>query len=134
MICTDCIFYFDSGGCLGFQDECGHDPHPANISDLFDTEDTTCEYFEKRPTDWGLIMSKAEWTRKYKKETKKIMDGKITITKKEYLRLQIESERLNRLEFGGVDNWDWYDASMNPDDRPDMEDFEEMEKVRIKAL
>ena len=36
------------------------------------------------------------------------MKGNITITKDRFLELMIESETLNRLEFGGVDNWEWY--------------------------
>jgi len=51
---------------FGFEDNCGHDPHPLNIDDLFDSEDTICEFFRPRPDDWGLIMSKGEWAQKYK--------------------------------------------------------------------
>ena len=62
------------------------------------------------------------------------MEGNVTITKKHYLQLQINSEELTRLEAGGVDNWDWYGESLNPDGEPDMDEFEENEKVRIDAL
>ena len=62
------------------------------------------------------------------------MEGKVTITKKHYLELMVESEKLNRLECGGVDNWTWYDESMFPDDRPDMDTFEEEAKSRISKL
>ena len=62
------------------------------------------------------------------------MEGNITITKRQYLELVVESEKLNRLECGGVDNWTWYDESMFPDDRPDMDTFEEEEKGRISKL
>jgi len=62
------------------------------------------------------------------------MEDKITITKKHYLELIIDSEKLNRLERGGVDNWDWFGESMNPDDKPDMDTFEEEEKLRISKL
>jgi len=62
------------------------------------------------------------------------MEGKVTITKEHYLKLQIESETLNRLECGGVDNWTWFCESMNPEDRPDMDTFEEEEKIRISKL
>ena len=62
------------------------------------------------------------------------MKGNITITKDRFLELMIESETLNRLEFGGVDNWEWYGESMNPDDRPDMDKFKEEEIIRISKL
>jgi hypothetical protein len=62
------------------------------------------------------------------------MEGNITISKKLYLQLQIDSETLTRLEAGGVDNWNWYDESLNPDNEPDMDKFEEGEKIRITAL
>ena len=62
------------------------------------------------------------------------MEGMITITKKEYLNLRIDSERLARLENGGVDNWDWYGDSLNPEDEISMHDWEELEAGRISAL
>lgn len=62
------------------------------------------------------------------------MKGNITITKKLYLQLQVDSETLTKLEAGGVDNWDWYGESLNPDGEPDMDEFEENEKARIAAL
>lgn len=64
----------------------------------------------------------------------KDVEEMITITKKEYLDLQIDSERLSRLEGGGVDNWDWYGESLNPDDELSMGDWEELEAGRIAAL
>ena len=62
------------------------------------------------------------------------MEGNVTITKKRYLELKVDSETLTRLEAGGVDNWDWYDESLNPDGEPDMDEFEENEKIRIAIL
>ncbi len=53
------------------------------------------------------------------------MDGNITITKKEYLNLKLAEEKLSRLEQGGVDNWEWYGESLNPDGEPDLDKFEE---------
>jgi hypothetical protein len=47
----------------------------------------------------------------------------ITISKKDYLRLLVNSEILNRLYSGGVDDWEWYGESLNPDNEPDMEEF-----------
>jgi len=38
------------------------------------------------------------------------------------------------LEVGGVDNWEWYGESMNPDDQPDMDDFKDSEELRISKL
>ncbi len=37
------------------------------------------------------------------------------ISKEEYLRLKICEARLLLLEQGGVDNWEWYSYSLNPD-------------------
>ncbi|MCK4819607.1 hypothetical protein KA005_27830 [bacterium] len=62
------------------------------------------------------------------------MEGNITITKKLYLQLQVDSETLNRLEAGGVDNWDGYGESLNPDGELPMDKFEEDFKSRIAAL
>jgi hypothetical protein len=36
----------------------------------------------------------------------------ITIPIKEYIDLLIDSEKLSRLEQGGVDNWEWYSDSL----------------------
>jgi hypothetical protein len=67
MRCMKCIFYYDSGGLgmFGFLDQCGHYPHPKNISDLFDNETNDCIFFKDRPDDWPLIMSENEWKEKY---------------------------------------------------------------------
>jgi len=62
------------------------------------------------------------------------MEENITITKRLYLALKIRSERLNRLERHGVDKWDHYGDALNPDDEPDMEEFEEKETSRMEAL
>lgn len=63
-----------------------------------------------------------------------IMEGNVTISKKLYFELQVDSEKLTRLESGGVDNWGSYGESLNPDCEPDMDEFRENEKVRIAAL
>lgn len=47
----------------------------------------------------------------------------ITISKEAYLRFLVNSEILNRLYSGGVDNWEWFGESLNPDNEPDMEEF-----------
>jgi len=62
------------------------------------------------------------------------MEGNITITKKEYLSLIIDSETLNRLECGGVDNWHYYGEALNPESEPNLEEFEDDEKERISKL
>ncbi len=49
----------------------------------------------------------------------------IKITKEEYIRLRMCEEELNRLEIGGVDNWEWYSESLYPDDKDDLDTFEE---------
>lgn len=36
----------------------------------------------------------------------------VTISLKEYNKLKLASEELDALNQGGVDNWDWYTASM----------------------
>ena len=43
------------------------------------------------------------------------------ITKEEYFRLKKSELELNRLENGGVDNWEWYGESLNPDGEEDIE-------------
>lgn len=40
----------------------------------------------------------------------------IIIPKNEFASLLRDSDKLSRLEYGGVDNWDWYDESLNNDD------------------
>jgi len=62
------------------------------------------------------------------------MVEQITISKTEFLRLKIVEEKLDRLEIGGVDNWDWYGESLNPAGQPSLDVFEEREKLRIAAL
>ena len=62
------------------------------------------------------------------------MEGQVTISKKEFLRLKIVEEKFDRLELGGVDNWDWYGDSLNPAGQPSLDEFEEREKLRIAAL
>ena len=39
----------------------------------------------------------------------------IIILVSEYKELLKDSEKLRRLDAGGVDNWDWYGASLYPD-------------------
>ncbi len=47
------------------------------------------------------------------------------ITKSEYRRLLLDSERLRRLEEGGVDNWTYYYYVLNPDNDLSIDELEE---------
>lgn len=51
-----------------------------------------------------------------KKEQEEKSKETIEITKEEYIRLRIAEESLNRLEAGGIDNWEWYEESLGEDD------------------
>lgn len=55
----------------------------------------------------------------------------IEITKQEYFNLRKSSEILNRLENGGVDNWDWYSDSIYDENLQDFDEFEEELKEEI---
>jgi hypothetical protein len=57
--------------------------------------------------------------------------GHVKIPKQYYAKLLVGEMQLNRLEAGGVDNWEWYGESLNPDDEPD---FDEMETNIIKHV
>lgn len=52
----------------------------------------------------------------------------VTISKKEYFDLRLASAKLLLLECGGVDNWEWYGESLNPDD----DDVDKLEAVEEK--
>lgn len=52
----------------------------------------------------------------------------IEISLEEYIRLKQDSETLNLLECGGVDNWSWYGESLNPDGEDYNEIMENIEK------
>ena len=49
----------------------------------------------------------------------------VIIPKNELASLLRDSDKLHRLECGGVDNWDWYDESLNNDD-PSYEKIQDM--------
>lgn len=61
------------------------------------------------------------------------MEGTVTITKDEYFRLCVDAEKLKRLECGGVDNWNWYGESLNPDGEPSFEEYENRLMKEIEA-
>lgn len=62
------------------------------------------------------------------------MDGTVTISKDEYLSLRKAELTLNLLEAGGVDNWEWYGESLNPDGEPSFEEKEEKLIESIKGM
>lgn len=65
-------------------------------------------------------------------EYQKIIDDMcITVTKLEYFRLRVIAEKLHLLETGGVDNWDWYGESLNPDEGETLEQAEERLRKEI---
>jgi len=54
----------------------------------------------------------------------------VRITVEEYLNLQLNQEKLNRLEAGGVDNWEGYEDSLNlPSDS--LKDYEISNKEKL---
>jgi len=57
----------------------------------------------------------------------------VTITKEEYIRLKIGEMTLIRLEHGGVDNWEWYGESLNPDGELSFDEMEESIRKEIKG-
>ena len=48
----------------------------------------------------------------------------VIIPKNEFASLLRDSDKLHRLECGGVDNWEWYDESLNND--PSYEKIQDM--------
>lgn len=49
----------------------------------------------------------------------------VTITVNEYYSLKVAKEKLERLEASGVDNWDFYGDSLNPEGELTMQEFRE---------
>ena len=49
----------------------------------------------------------------------------IIIPKNKFANLLRDSDKLYRLECGGVDNWEWYGESLNNDD-PSYEEIQDM--------
>ena len=50
----------------------------------------------------------------------------IIIPKNELASLLRDSDKLHRLECGGVDNWEWYGESLNDDEDPSYEKIQDM--------
>ena len=47
----------------------------------------------------------------------------IIIPKNEFASLLRDSDKLSRLECGGVDNWDWYGESLNDSSYEEIQDM-----------
>ena len=47
----------------------------------------------------------------------------IIITKNKFANLLRDSDKLSRLECGGVDNWDWYGESLNDQSYEEIQDM-----------
>lgn len=52
--------------------------------------------------------------------------NKVEISKERLAELIREKQRLTLLENGGVDNWEWYWDSINPDDGITYNDIQNM--------
>ena len=50
----------------------------------------------------------------------------IIIPKNEFASLLRDSDRLRRLEYGGVDNWEWYGEALNDNEDPSYEKIQDM--------
>ena len=50
----------------------------------------------------------------------------IIIPKNEFASLLRDSDKLHRLECGGVDNWEWYGEALNDDEDPSYEKIQDM--------
>jgi len=63
-----------------------------------------------------------------------IMDGDVTISKDEYVRLLLRETELDMLEGGGVDNWDWYSDSLYPEEGDTFDDYEKQIMNHVESL
>jgi hypothetical protein len=59
------------------------------------------------------------------------MEFLMEISKEEYYRLKCAELKLGMLEVGGVDNWDWYGESLNPDGEKSFSDLCDELKAEI---
>lgn len=50
----------------------------------------------------------------------------IIIPKNEFASLLRDSDKLRRLEYGGVDNWEWYGESLYSDEDSFYEEIQDM--------
>lgn len=58
--------------------------------------------------------------------------GKVEVDIKEYNSLVLRDEELSLLESGGVDNWEWYGESLNPE--PNADDHIEVDGEKLTGL
>jgi len=59
------------------------------------------------------------------------MGNMITLTKKEYIKLLVNKEQIIRLKNSNVEEWEFYDECMNPDNNYDIGEYEDMITERI---
>ena len=52
--------------------------------------------------------------------------NKVEISRERLAKLLRKEQELRLLENGGVDNWDWYGDSLNPDDSITYDDIQDM--------
>lgn len=57
--------------------------------------------------------------------------NKVEISKERLAELLRKEQELRLLENGGVDNWDWYDYSLNPDDGITYDDIQDMSNDKV---
>lgn len=50
----------------------------------------------------------------------------VIIPKNKFANLLRDSDKLYRLECGGVDNWEWYGESLNDDEDSSYEEIQDM--------
>ncbi len=55
----------------------------------------------------------------------RITNDSVIISKEEFLDLKLNAIRLERLNAGGVDNWEWYSESLHPEGVKSMDEVEE---------
>lgn len=63
-----------------------------------------------------------------------MMEGKVTITKEQYYYLKCAEAKLDLLEAGGVEEWDWYEEALYPDCEPNIEDREEELIFKVERM
>ena len=51
---------------------------------------------------------------------------KVEISKERLAKLLRKEQELRLLENGGVDDWDWYEESLNPDDGITYDEIQDM--------
>lgn len=50
----------------------------------------------------------------------------IIIPKNEFASLLRDSDKLSRLEYGGVDNWEWYNEALNDEEDLSYDEIQDM--------